>query len=380
MARFVRETAQPVRISNRSMACCLYSLACLFHLNNCTRAEERVFQPGDRAIVAVPSAELMVEAKAVGKIARGEVVQVVRVDQEWLFAWEHQGWLHQDDVWTPVEAEKHFDQEIKTKPTATAWHDRGVARAAARRYADAIADFNTALETDPKNVSALNNRGAAWHKQKELDRAIKDFSAAIELSPRMAVLWLNRSAAWGDKGNVAKSLEDAKKAVELSPQSPAALNARGVGWLQSGELEKAFADFALAIEKAPHFAAAHANRASVLNRQKKYELARKDYETAIELDGQSAPHKNDLAWMLATCPEKSFRDGRRALRLALESCRMTNQSDWNMLDTLATAYSETGDDKQAAATWEKAIRHAPESQRDALRAKLEEAANRSSKK
>ncbi len=335
------------------------------------RADDAPLTPGITLLVAVEPAELMVESKVVGRVPRGEVIQAALVDGDWLFLSDRQGWIHRDDVWTADAAEAHYTKEIDKEPTAAAFHSRGVARNAGGRFAEAIADFTAALEREPKSSSSLNNRGIARHKRKELDRAIEDFTAALDIEPTATVVWLNRSAVWVERGDATRALDDAKKAAELSPESPAALNSRGVGLLLSNELEKAAADFDDAIRRSPRFAAAYANRATVRSRQGRMEAALKDYETAIGLDERSAAHRNDLAWLLVTGPNESLRDAKRAVRLATEACEMTKSSDWNYLDTLATALRATGDHAQASAAWRAALSLAPEKERAALQEKLD---------
>ena len=51
---------------------------------------------------------------------------------------------------------------------------------------------------------------------------------------------------------------------------------------------------------------------------------------------------NNLAWLLATCPDAAYRDGPRALRLAEWACKATSYKSPPLLDSLAAAYAETG--------------------------------------
>jgi tetratricopeptide (TPR) repeat protein len=49
------------------------------------------------------------------------------------------------------------------------------------------------------------------------------------------------------------------------------------------------------------------------------------------------------AWLHATCPEASFRNGRLALEDAKKACSMTKWKEAGPIDTLAAACAETGD-------------------------------------
>ena len=50
-----------------------------------------------------------------------------------------------------------------------------------------------------------------------------------------------------------------------------------------------------------------------------------------------------LAWILASCPEARFRDGKRAVAEATRAAELTNWKDSDALRALAAAYAEAGD-------------------------------------
>ena len=62
-----------------------------------------------------------------------------------------------------------------------------------------------------------------------------------------------------------------------------------------------------------------------------------------------------LAWVLATCPKKEVRDGKRAIKLAKRACELSNWKEANSLHTLAVAHAELGQFKEAVKWQKKAI-------------------------
>ncbi len=78
------------------------------------------------------------------------------------------------------------------------------------------------------------------------------------------------------------------------------------------------------------------------------------YERAMQREPDRLEIVNNVAWMLATHPEPSLRDGPRAIKLALRAGELAGRDDPTVLDTLAAAYAETGDFKQAVAVGRRA--------------------------
>ena len=52
---------------------------------------------------------------------------------------------------------------------------------------------------------------------------------------------------------------------------------------------------------------------------------------------------NALAWLLATCKNKKYLDGGRAVTLATTACQLSSMKSGVYLDTLAAAYAQNGD-------------------------------------
>ena len=74
-----------------------------------------------------------------------------------------------------------------------------------------------------------------------------------------------------------------------------------------------------AIEKDPGFVEAYDQRGSANSRLGEYAKAIADYESAIEIDGDYAASRNNLAWLLATCSNSEYHDGKQAIIHAKKS-------------------------------------------------------------
>jgi eukaryotic-like serine/threonine-protein kinase len=90
----------------------------------------------------------------------------------------------------------------------------------------------------------------------------------------------------------------------------------------------------------------HRNLAIDLARRGKHSEAMDAYREAMGLEPDNPLAQNNLAWLLATCPEHRFRDPVKAVALAKKAVELTPKQGifWN---TLGTAYYRAGDWKAA---------------------------------
>ena len=94
------------------------------------------------------------------------------------------------------------------------------------------------------------------------------------------------------------------------------------------------------------------------------------YEAALAADPESVVPMNNLAWVLATHPDYTVRNGTRASELALKAAWETDASDPVILRTLAAAYSEAGQFQEAARIGREALAIAEQQENSALASDL----------
>jgi Flp pilus assembly protein TadD len=88
--------------------------------------------------------------------------------------------------------------------------------------------------------------------------------------------------------------------------------------------------------------------------QGKFQYSLQAYRAALALQPESPEILNNLAWLLATCPEAAIRNGAQAVQLAERACTLTRFRQAVMVGTLAAAYAEAGRFAEAVATAQKA--------------------------
>jgi Flp pilus assembly protein TadD len=78
------------------------------------------------------------------------------------------------------------------------------------------------------------------------------------------------------------------------------------------------------------------------------------YSQALQLSPGDDDAANNLAWLLATCSDRSLRNGGRAVALARQASEHSHGQNPVVLGTLAAAYAEAGNLSAAAATAQRA--------------------------
>jgi tetratricopeptide (TPR) repeat protein len=92
----------------------------------------------------------------------------------------------------------------------------------------------------------------------------------------------------------------------------------------------------------------------ILLAQRKYDRALAAFDGLILLYPNYPDAHERRAWMLATCPLASIRDGKLAIMDARRACELTNWKEPSFVSTLAAAYAEAGD-FASATSWEKEV-------------------------
>jgi tetratricopeptide (TPR) repeat protein len=186
---------------------------------------------------------------------------------------------------------------------------------------ESIAAWKKALELEPRDGRALNNLGGLYLKTGRLEDAERQLRLAIQSDPDVASSYDNLALILFRRGAVAEAISLWNKALELDP---------------------------LSIE-------AHSNLAGALLSLGRFGSAAEHLRIAHQIDGRRVPVLNNLAWLLATCPDASVRNGADAVQLSRKAVELTDSRDPIALDTLAAALAEVGSYGEAARAIERAM-------------------------
>ena len=227
--------------------------------------------------------------------------------------------------------------------------------------------WNHALAVTGDNDTAHNNLGNLFLQRRELDSARSHFETALKIRARTTAPYYNfggaliensLAAILAQRGLINESINHYDKAISMRPDYGDPYLNLGDLLFQQGRIDDAMAQWEKALGTQPHDAAFHALLGNAFLRAGSQKVAIAEYERAAQLSAQDPLGRNNLAWLLATSPDASIRDGNRAIDLAKEAVRLSRGKDPNYLRTLAAAFAEAGHFGEAKETARQALQAA----------------------
>jgi hypothetical protein len=197
--------------------------------------------------------------------------------------------------------------------------------------------FTHALAVTSNNDVALNNLGIIFLDKGQLDDAVSKLQAAIDLRPENAPAHDNLAKALLKKGQVAEAMVHYRKFLELEPANVEARNTLGTALIQQGHVREAV----------------------------------DQWQEVLAIQPENGNAASNLAWVFATCPEDSIRDGTRAVELAEKAFRISGGKIPMIYRVLAAAYAESGRFADAVETAQRGADLASAQGNPALAAELE---------
>lgn len=299
----------------------------------------------------------------------GAVLSTTIEEDKWLWVPAMRGWAPKEDTIALDEAPDFFSKLIRKEPTAQAFHHRGLAYAATGNHRRAVDDFRQAIALEPRDAGLRVNRGNVYRDMEEFDKAISDYNRALELEPRNVIALNNRGLVFSAQQKYDQALLDFSAAIRIRPDYAEPHNHRGVVHWRQSRVAEARRDYEKAIRLKPSLAEPYYNLGAVSQAEGNYRESVAWYEKALERHRDFVAANNDLAWLLATCPDESIRNPDLAVRFATRACQLTNLKNANAIDTLAAALAANGQYDEAVRRVEQALRLSNEESKPQMNAR-----------
>ncbi len=255
-----------------------------------------------------------------------------------------------------VAAIDAYQRALKIDPAfALAWNNLGMVLLKAGRLDEAIVNFQKALELKPLLSVAHCEFGHALMLQGKVEDAIGHFQQALEIDENYAGCLASLGAALQQQGRIDEAVIQFQKALAIDPGLPQANVGLGELFLGRQQAREAIGHFNAVLAGAPEDAKARFNLGMALMQVGELRDAIAQWRKARELAPSNPSASNQLAWVLATSPDASIRNGPEALELAEQAVKLSGGSDPTVLDTLAAAQAECGRFPEALETVRRAL-------------------------
>ena len=237
-----------------------------------------------------------------------------------------------------VEARSHLQKVIDVSPSrprvhynlATLLMDDG-------GLDEAIVEFEKELEIQPDFLDAHNNLGIALIRKGDLEGALAHFQKALQIDSRRPKVHYNAATVLLQKGQRGEAIAHLEKELQINPASTEAHNKLGLAWSQEGRIDLAIGEWQKTLELQPNDLNAHFY----------------------------------LAWIFATFPDDTIRNGTKAISLAERALHLSGERDPRIYRLLAAAYAENGQFDEAIQTAQRGSHLAIEQENYALADRLE---------
>lgn len=216
------------------------------------------------------------------------------------------------------------------------------------KYPAAMDYFNRILETEPRNIDALQGLGYAWDAEGKVENAIKSYRQAIALDPQLYSSHEAFGSFYFDRGRYQEAEEEFRKGIQLAPGRPAAYANLGAVLIDGHKYNEAIDALILSL-KIKEDPQAYNNLGAAYSFQKRNDLAAQNYQKAVGLQ-----QGNIVYWLNWGDAERRMGDStqgnskyQEAHRLALAQLE-TNPQNGEVLAQLAYSRARLGEKNGAA--------------------------------
>ena len=250
-----------------------------------------------------------------------------------------------------------YQKALKLNPhDLMAYNGLGLALVRWGRFDEALSNYRKALEINPRHVGTLINVGNLLAARGRLNEALAQYREALEIAPGQVEIHNNIGLALAAGGRLDEALEQYQTVLEALPDDALTHNNLGNALADLGRFEEAKSHYRHALQVQPDLAQAHNNLGTLLLHQGRFDEALAHYQRALKFQPGNPAFQKSLAWLRATCPKATLRNGAEAVELAQRADRLSAGQRPEVLDTLAAACAEAGWFPEALAAAGKALK------------------------
>jgi tetratricopeptide (TPR) repeat protein len=124
---------------------------------------------------------------------------------------------------------------------------------ARKQYREAMQQYRSLSEQNPRNAVYLNKLGIALHQQTVLGAALKYYERAVKANPKYADAENNIGTIWYQRKKYSKAIRAYQKAIKMRDDMPVLYSNLGYAYFSQGKFDASIAAFRTALAKDPQF-------------------------------------------------------------------------------------------------------------------------------
>jgi tetratricopeptide (TPR) repeat protein len=217
-------------------------------------------------------------------------------------------------------------------------------------WRNSVSLFSRAVAVTHDSIMAEYNLGEALGASGDQNGAITHYLHALEIHPNrveacynsQTVARFNLGAIYAGQGRFRDAETQFRAILSGEPDHTRAHDALGSVLLAQGRAADAAEEFRRVTENEPSNEQAWHRLGVALLQAGRVRDGIEALRKAVRLPPKDAAAFTDLAWVLATNPDDTLRDGAEAVQLAQRACELTASRDARCLASLDAAFAEAG--------------------------------------
>ena len=216
------------------------------------------------------------------------------------------------------------------------------------RYADAVKLYREMVDSSKEDPLPKIYLGNALAASNNLEGAKDQYQQVLRLMPQNATAHYDLGVIFLQMNSEPRAIEHFRAAIASDPGLKVAHFQLANLLVKGRKYEDAVQHYSRVIELSPENEFARLMKALSLVRLAQYREARRDLEEGVASLPDSSDLTLALARLLAACPDKSLRDGSRALQLVERVLKSQPSPDFEVVETYAMAMASNGRLTEAA--------------------------------
>ncbi|MEZ5329473.1 MAG: tetratricopeptide repeat protein [Verrucomicrobiales bacterium] len=237
-----------------------------------------------------------------------------------------------------------FESQLaQTPPNPKAHLAIGLLRQAERRYDLARKAYSMAVKSSPENViTAVTRLAEIDMSENKVGAALDRVNEQLKINPESADLHFVLGRIYANQQAWTKAEQALLKVTELDENFSKAYELLATAYLKTGRADEAIKQLNVLLSANPKNGSALITSAYLFMSRGELDKARDAFEKYLEVNPDSAPAANNLAWLYS----EKFNDPDKAYALAVKA-RAAEPEDGAIADTLGWIVFQQGDYQRA---------------------------------